>query len=434
MSVPGHGRLGAVGGGRRRALLAAIGVAAVLAAACQPEHRPPPSGSLAGRRITFSISLAEEEKRAVQDLLRRFGEKTGARVDLVSITAEDLPEKLKVDVGAGRPTIDLFAQANLLLLGLVEAGLVEDLSDVAVPEAVLPQMRPERFGGRQYFLPFRPNVQLAYVNRARFEKAGVAPPATVEELETAARRLKATARGLPKITLPLAEGAPAAVTITEWVVMFGGHPLVLNDGGSVLAFEFLQRLWREGLLARESLLGKYDTQIDFLLGETAWLAPNWPFTSGVLAEQDLLDRFLVYPGWRGPARAAHVIGGDVLGIPSGVTGARREAAVALAQFLMGREAQEVLVERNTWPSIRADAYGRVAPAQRETFEAIQIALADGIQRPHVRYWADVSEAMNDAVRRILERGEPARTVLDTLHGRIAAAARRSGSEYPPGRQ
>jgi len=147
--------------------------------------------------------------------------------------------------------------------------------------------------------------------------------------------------------------------------------------------------------------------VDYLQGETAWLASNWPFTSMVFAEQDILDRFQVYEGWRGPARAAHVVGGDVLGIPKGVTGPRKEAALALARFLMSRDAQALLVERNAWPSIRADAYGRVPPALRETFEAIQKALADGWFRPNVPYWPDVSEAMNEAVRRILERGEPA---------------------------
>lgn len=418
-------------GRRIRLLLETLAVTAALAAGCQAERQPPPSGPLAGRTITFSVSLAEEEQRAIQELLRRFGEETGARVDLVSVTAEDLPQKLRVEVGAGRPTIDLFAQANLFLRGLVDEGLVQDLSDVEIPDAVLPKMLPERFGGRQYFLPFRPNVQITYVNKARFRAAGEKPPTTAEELETVARKLKAAGRGAPKVTLPLAQGAPAAVTITEWIVSFGGDPLVMNDPGSVQAFEFLQHLWREELLAKESLLAKYDTQVDFLLGETAWLAPNWPFTSSVFAEQDLLDRFHVYAGWRGPARAAHVIGGDVLGIPRGILGARREGAVALATFLMSREAQEVLVERNTWPAIRTDAYSRVGEAQRETFQAIQAALANGVYRPHVPYWADVAETMNDAIRRILEKDEPAKPVLDALHDRIAAAAKRSGSEYPP---
>jgi hypothetical protein len=121
-----------------------------------------------------------------------------------------------------------------------------------------------------------------------------------------------------------------------------------------------------------------------------------------------------------------VIGGDVLGIPRGVGEARKAQALALAGFLMSREAQERLVERNAWPSIRVDAYARVEGPQRETFEAIRSALADGWYRPNVPHWADVSEAMNEAVRRVIVGGEPARPVLDALGAAVAAAARRHG--------
>ena len=382
--------------------------------------------------VTFSASLAEDEKPTVQEVLARFRAESGIAVTLVSITAMDLPEKLKVEVGAGRPTIDLFAQDNLALRPLVDGGLVQALDDVAVPAAALPAMTPPRFDGTRYFLPFRPNVQVTYANRARFREAGVAPPRTVAELRTVAQAFKGR-RAAPKIALPLAEGAPTAITVAELILGFGGDPVLLNDAGSIAAFEFLAGLWRDGLLARESLVAKYDTQVDHLVSETAWLAPNWPFTSGVLARQDLLDRFEVYEGWRGPVRAAHVIGGDVLGIPRGVTGPRRERAVRLAGFLMSREAQERFVAGNAWPAIRTDAYGQVPPAQRETFEAVRRALDAGWHRPGVPYWPDVSDAMNEAVRRILQGGEPVRPVLDRLHAGIADAARRKGATYPPSR-
>jgi trehalose transport system substrate-binding protein len=384
------------------------------------------------RALTFSASLAEDEKPAVRDVLERFRVESGITVTLVAVTAADLPEKLKVEVRAGRPTIDLFAQDNLALRTLVDGGLAQALDDVAVPDAVPPAMAPPRFDGTRYFLPFRPNVQVTYVNRARFREAGVALPRTAAELRAVAQAFKGR-RGAPKVTLSLAEGAPAAITVAELVLAFGGDPLLLNDAGSVGAFEFLAGLWREGLLARESLVAKYDTQVDHLVSETAWLAQNWPFTSGVLARQGLLDRFEVYEGWRGPARAAHVVGGDVLGIPRGVTGRRREDAVRLATFLMSREAQERLVAGNAWPAIRADAYGQVPAAQRETFQAVRRALGDGWHRPGVPYWPDVSEAMNEAVRRILQGGEPIRPVLDRLHSAIAEAARRRGAPYPPSR-
>ena len=382
--------------------------------------------------VVFSASLAEDEKPALREVLERFRAESGITVTLVGVTAQDLPEKLKVEVGAGRPTIDLFAQDNLALRSLVDGGLVQPLDDVAVPEAVIPAMVPPRFDGARYFLPFRPNVQVTYVNRNRLAESGVSRPQTVAELRAVAKAFK-DRRGAPKVALALAEGAPTAITIAELVLSFGGDPVSLNDAGSVAAFEFLAGLWRDGLLARESLVAKYDTQVDHLVSETAWLAPNWPFTSGVLARQALLDRFEVYEGWRGPVRAAHVVGGDVLGIPRGVAGSRRERAVRLAAFLMSREAQERLVAGNAWPAIRADAYGQVPAAQRETFEAVRRALDDGWHRPGVPYWSDVSDAMNEAVRRILQGGEPVRPVLDQLHVAVAEAARRKGAPYPPSR-
>ena len=380
--------------------------------------------------LTFSASLAEDEKPTVREVLERFRAETGIAVALVAVTAADLPEKLKVEVGAGRPTIDLFAQDNLALRPLVDGGLVQALEDVDVPDEVLPGMAPPRFDATRYFLPFRPNVLVTYANRARFREAGVAPPRTVMELRAVAEAFKGR-RGAPKVTLALADGAPTAITIAELVLGFGGDPLVLNDRGSVAAFEFLAGLWRDGLLARESLVAKYDTQVDHLVSETAWLAQNWPFTSGVLARQGLLDRFEVYEGWRGPTRAVHVVGGDVLGIPRGIAGRRREQAVQLATFLMSRDAQERLVAGNAWPAIRGDAYGQVPAAQRETFEAVRRALAGGWHRPGVPYWSNVSDAMNEAVRRILQGGERVRFVLDDLHTVIAGAARRKGAPYPP---
>jgi trehalose transport system substrate-binding protein len=416
-----------------RRFLLLFSVLALLGSACRPaqQAQTPGAGDFEGTSITFSISLAEAETAAIESLLSQFEEDTGAEVELTAVTSADLPEKLKVDVGANRPTIHLFAQDNLALTELVDEDLVEDLSDVEIPDGVVESMIPQRFDDKQFFLPFRPNVRVAYVNNERFEAAGVEPPTTVEELRETAEMLKAEADGSAKVTFSLAEGDPAAVTISEFVVSFGGDPLILNDEGSVEAFEFIQGMWRDELLAQESLLAKFDTEVDYIQGETAWLAQNWPFTSSELAKQDLLDRFDVYAGWTGPEREAHVIGGDVLGITKGVSGEELEAAVALAQFLMSKETQEALAEQNAWPSIRDDAYGTVPEDQQETFEAIQGALENGYYRPNVAYWSDVSEQMNVAIRRIVEGGEDAKTVLDELHANIEQAAEEKGVEYPP---
>ena len=70
-------------------------------------------------------------------------------------------------------------------------------------------------------------------------------------------------------------GAPGAITVAERVLgAFGGDPRCLNDAGSIAAFEFLAGLWRDGSWPVESLVAKYDTQVDHLVGETAWLGQN----------------------------------------------------------------------------------------------------------------------------------------------------------------
>lgn len=402
---------------------------------------PGQRGELAGITINFAIKVDDHEQAAIRELLSRFEKDTkvgiklellsrfrdqrGAKANLVEVRSEDLASRLE---GAG-PPIHLFAQDNVALGELVSKGLVQDLSDqVAVPSEVIPAMVPPKFENKQYFLPFWPNVRLAYAHRPPLLTAGVRAPRTVEELADVARRLKQQA-GKPMVTLSLSSeegGTAAAVTISEWILSHGGDPRLLNDEGSVKGFESLQRMWREGLISRESLFAKHDTEVDLLMEHRSWLAQNWSGTSASLANSGLLQDFEVYAGWQG--RDAHVIGGGVLGMPRSVEGKERLAAMALARFLMSREAQELLVRRNAWPAIREDAYGTLPGGQEETFGAVREALRGGWYRPSEPYWSDVTEQMNVAVDRILLRSEPVRPVLDELHLEVKAKA---GPQYPP---
>jgi trehalose transport system substrate-binding protein len=416
-------------------VLAVTAVLTLVATACSSNEPSSPSGGASGDfsgvTITFSTSLAETEVPAVQEVLDNFQADTGAKVNLTQVTSTDLPQKLQVEVNSGNHTIQLFAQDNLALRVLVDDGLLEDLSDVAVPSGVNQALMPEKFDGTQYFLPYRPNVKVVYINKDRFQEAGATAPTTVDQLMSTAEKLKADA-GQAKLVLQFEGSSGAAgVTISSWIVSYGGNPLILNDQGSVQAFTELQTMWKDGLLAKESLQSKYDTDVDYLRGETAWMAQNWPFTSATFADQGILDKFQVTAGWSGPVQTANVIGGEVLGIPKGVEGKEKEAAIALAQYLMSKPAQEILVAKNAWPSVRDDALGSVPDEQKETFAAIQQALQHGWYRPNVAYWSDVDQAIQDGVQEIIVDGAPVQSTLDGLHDKIATAAKASGEQYPP---
>jgi trehalose transport system substrate-binding protein len=411
------------------ALLAAM---ALTASACgAPQQGGEGEGPLSGTSITFNVSLAEEEQAGIEDVLTAFSEQTGAEVKVSNVPAEDIPSKLQVEVDSGEHTIHLISFDNNTLATLVDGELVQPLDEVEIPSEVNEALVPATFDGTQYFLPFRPNVRVAYLNAVSTEGTGVSqPPATFDEYRSMAETFMQET-GQPRVTVSLAPGSSAPVVVSEWILAFGGNPVVLNDEGSVEAMTELQSMWEDGLLARESLQGEFDTEVDYLRGETALYAQNWPFTSSIFQDEGVLNLFHIDNGWAGPDGEFHVIGGDVLAIPTGVEGEQREGAIELSKFLMGQEAQSILAEVNAWPSIRDDAVGNVPPELQPTFDAVQEALGNGWYRPSVSYWPDVQTAMDEVVRRILQEGEDPKTVLDELHDQVEQAAQQSGDEYPP---
>jgi trehalose transport system substrate-binding protein len=416
---------------RARSIIVVAGVMALLGSACNAPETTGQEGELSGVSITFNVSLAEEEQAGMQDVVTAFTQETGAEVKLSNVASEDMPQKLQVEVDSGNHTIQLISMDNNALPALVDGGLVQEVDDIAIPSEVDETLIPADFDGKQYFLPFRPNVRVAYVNQGRFEEAGMSsPPATIDDYRAMAETFKQDS-GQPRVTVSLAEGSSAPVVISEWVLSFGGDPLVLNDQGSIDAMEYLQGMWNDDLLAPESLQAEFDTEVDNLRGETSWYAQNWPFTSSIFQQEGVLNLFQEDHGWAGPSGEFHVIGGDVLGIPTGVEGEERDAAAQLAEFLMSKDAQSILAETNAWPSIRDDATQNVPAELEGTFTAVQEALAHGWYRPSVSYWPDVEEAMNEVVRRVLQGGEDAKTVLDDLHGTIEQAAQAAGEPYPP---
>ena len=156
--------------------------------------------SSSGVSITFSTSLAETELPAVQQVIDTFQETSGATVELTQVDSATLPQKLQVEVDSGNHTIHLFAQDNLAPAVAGRRWARRGSSDVEIPEGVNPALIPEQFDGVQYFLPYRPNVKVVYVNKSRFEEAGATPPTTVDEFMTTAEELKdgrGTAEGRP---------------------------------------------------------------------------------------------------------------------------------------------------------------------------------------------------------------------------------------------
>jgi trehalose transport system substrate-binding protein len=369
--------------------------------------------------ITFVTQVSEEEEAAIEELAVLFEEQSGTHVNVQFMLATDMQALLQSQVEAGNVTVDVMAQDNLRMEPFVRLGLIEDLSDLESeidPEVFDGLIEGGKFDGTLYFVPYRTNVQLTYYRTDILDELGLEPPADWDEWRAACEAFLQR-DGEPRC---LFKGAfdPTAVNPSqawEWIVSAGGDPLVLNDEGSVAAYEFLQGLEQDGLLHPDSALAKWDTSNESFARGDVYLMQNWPFGIGVIRDLGLED-FDVYHGVTGPVREAHVVGGEVLAIVKDTP--RRAAAWSFVQFLESREAQEILAAQNGWPNVRGDALGQIPADRLVEFEAVNDALEYGILRPNIPYMEDLLGIMIEAYDRIVNDGEDARTVLDGLHDEL----------------
>lgn len=389
---------------------------ALLVAACAQATEAPPAEA---KEITFITQVSEEEEAAIEELAALFEEQSGIKVNTQFMQATDMQALLQSQVEAGNITVDVMAQDNLRMEPFVRLGLIEDLSDLEGdidPEVFDGLIEGGKFDGKLFFVPYRTNVQLTYYRTDVFDELGLERPSTWDEWRAACEAFEAR-DGEPRCLFKAAFD-PTAVNPTqtwEWIVSAGGDPLVLNDPGTVQAYEFLQGLQQDGLLHPDSAIAKWDTSNETFARGDAYLMQNWPFGIGVIRDLGLTD-FDVYHGATGPMREAHVVGGEVLAIVKGTP--RRDAAWQFVKFLESREAQEVLAAKNGWPNVRGDALGQISEDRLAEFQAVNDALEFGILRPNIPYMEDLLGIMIEAYDRIVNNGEDAQTVLDELHEKL----------------
>jgi trehalose transport system substrate-binding protein len=377
------------------------------------------AGADAQPLVTITMRLAEAEWHVVrQEVLPRFEAVCNCRIRAIDVPPETLVQRLRAMQQAGRMEIDLFAQDNMRLQELIDTDLTAPFTpeEGQVEEAIYPSLMAVGVsGGVRYFLPFRPNVQIAYYNAEKLAQYNLQPPRTWPELLAVARTFFEKEQ-IGRVLFTGAGGAPTTTQLYEWIVAAGGDPFDFAHPGTVDTFRFLATL--RPYLSSESRRAKWNTTNEALAQEVVYLAQNWPFGVPLLVQEYGKTAIRTYSGWAGPVREAHVIGGDVLGIPVGAS--HRQLALAFIRHLQSQEVQMILVNRLGWASVRSDVGASVEAWLQPHMAAVGEALRHGIFRTNVSYWAAYERLVDEAVQRILWRHEAPEQVLPPLATRLAA--------------
>ncbi|MGI0130724.1 MAG: ABC transporter substrate-binding protein [Thermoplasmata archaeon] len=392
------------------------------------------SSSTSTATVTYYDDLASSEATFMTSvLIPEFeAQHPNVMINYVNIDAGDMVTKVAALVQANDVGTTLLAEDNLDIGELLYASgggndlmNLTSIASVIQPTTMIPSMtgvttyETHAFGG-EYFIPFRANTPLVWLNTTALSAAGLS---TTQGPQTfAAEYADAQKLGANSVMFQGGAGDDTATEMFQWDVQFGGNPMVYNDAGDVAAMSYLYNLstymnpgYKQAIYSEYAGLAQGKYQI---------LDYQWPYIYPLLTGGNTsvtpmnANTLLVYPGpnGTGPNAAAHVIGGDVLAIPTGAT--NLWAIELFAQYLLSAPTQQLLMIDTGNPAVNAAAYVGLPSDQSVVDVAIEQALENPVFRPPVP-WIEtwVAYYYNDVFTPVVLNGGG----LSAISGAVATA-------------
>ncbi|HXW67940.1 MAG TPA: ABC transporter substrate-binding protein [Thermoplasmata archaeon] len=378
-------------------------------------HSTAASTSSSSATVTYYDDLSSSEATFMtQVLIPQFeAAHPNIGINYVNIDASDMVTKVAALVQANDVGTTLLAEDNLDIGELLYSSTGNDLmnltsiASVIQPTTMIPSMtgvttyETHAFGG-EYFIPFRANTPLVWLNTTALGAAGLSTtqgPQTFADLLSDAQTLSSKGDATP-VMFQGGAGDDTATEMFQWEVQFGGNPMVYNDFGDLQAMSYLYNL--SAYMNPGYKQAIYSEYAGLAQGKYQILDYQWPYVYSLLTGGNTsitpmnANTLLVYPGPNGTGAQAsdHVIGGDVLAIPKGAT--NLWAIETFAQYLLSAPAQQLLMVDTGNPAVNAAAYIGLPGDQSTVDIAIEQALENPVFRPPVP-WIEtwVADFYND---------------------------------------
>ena len=207
-----------------------------------------------------AISVTHWANNAVQPYLADFERETGIKVDFEYLERTALNAKLDVELGAGTGAYDLVHIDVSKVVRYQKAGWVEPLDGftrdarLADPQAALtdfvpPFLKTVTVDGKLYGLPFSGESTAFFYRTDLYDKKGIKPPRTMEELDAVNKAVHTPE--LPAFAMRAVKGEGLNIfTWTTWLRSYGGKFFdaqmrpVLDSPEAIRATEEYARLLR----------------------------------------------------------------------------------------------------------------------------------------------------------------------------------------------
>jgi len=352
------------------------------------------------KQLYVVTSLAEEEYQQLLKVLDTFNEENHAR--RINVHSENVNPETLLEI-LQRQRVDLILFDITRRTEVVRENVIEKLSkdfERYVPSSVHSTlMEHMKLGGALYFLPYRPNVRIAWTRECKYlpitkgedrvldcctgeessskaycklvsrgygskSKRIMDPPGTWQDL----LKFAEDPAGKKKVVLS-AKGYEDGVSLDAALLLFElvraagksddkvspkdlcrGWDLNIADVNKN-PLRLLRVLWAS--VSDKSKTTDQQTATGYLLADDVAVGRNWSFSISIMQESGEIWRFHPSAGWKWEqSELETLLGGDIIALPRNVK--YREEAKRLIEFLLSKKAQKIMVQGLAWPPMRFD--------------------------------------------------------------------------------
>jgi len=260
-------------------------------------------------------------------------------------------------------------------------------------------------------LPMRTDCEVFYYNEKAFNEHGVLLPTewdSWDDLYDAAKTFKEKT-GSAKLGMKgdLYEGLTCSLLSYVWAA--GGE--VVDESGSVIfdsdetieAFDFLNRLWEEGLIHQSSRIWKEGSIVEEgILTNQIYMALDWPYAMSMIQDAGN-DDWKVALTPEGPETRATALGGWYFVVPKNAP--NPQLAWEFIECMLSDEMQLLMNEKLGWSMANTKAWETDSswPQWKQDLVNVQREMLDKYAkpRPQISEWTKVSLSLQNCFNRVV---------------------------------
>jgi len=432
----------------RREMLGGVAALAAggLIGASVPARAITPGKPFAGKEVKV-LAVQSTQFAAHAKKVAAFAEQTGIKVTYVYVPFVALRERLTAEMVGGSDDFDLVTAMDVWIPPLVDKYLAPIDKDVAARKIDLkrypdPFLASGRFPTGLYGLPVRCHIQLLWYRKDLFEKAGLQPPKTWDEMVAAGKKIQEQNSGIAGVTIPY--GKADGQNLMVWYNFLWGaggdlfdqnmKPIFNSPAGVKATQDFTDIILKHKITpAGAASFNEADSTTFFFQGKAAMVPVWWHVynrlklpDAGVKADQ---VGFVPLPSYAGKGPTTYT-NNWIYGLNA--KSKNRDAAIEFLDYITQPEIEKsILIDPNENDVVAVHWSNLRDPEVNARFNGMHAIAAKALETttkaiPNTPEFLPIVDALSAAMSNVVTGGATIPEALDGAASQAARIIRRGG--------